>query len=252
MVELGRLEVETPDHVVLRYDLAGAGNRGFAALVDFVVATLLVVGMIAVFAVLGAALPRGVLAAAQGLFVLLTLLIGWSYFVALEWLWEGRTLGKRMFGLRVITADGSPASFIAILIRNLLRIVDFLPVFYGLGLLAVVVSPRSQRLGDLAAGTYVVRAPRPRMDFLSLRTVASDGAAAAEVRGLPAELQRLVREFVARERALAPSDRARVAASIASALRARDASLTGTDDAELIRAVARSLRASGESAGARR
>lgn len=250
---MAKLEVETPDHVVLRYDLAGAGNRGFAALVDFVVATLLVVGMIAVFAVLGAALPRGVLFATQGVFVLLTLLIGWSYFVALEWLWEGRTLGKRMFGLRVITADGSPASFIAILIRNLLRIVDFLPVFYGLGLLAIVVSPRSQRLGDIAAGTYVVRAPRPRMDFLSLRTVASEGGAAAvEVRGLPAELQRLVREFVARERALAPSDRARVAASIASALRARDASLTGTDDTELIRSVARSLRASGESPGARR
>lgn len=246
MIELGRLEVETPDHVVLRYDLAGAGNRGFAALVDVVVATLLVIGMVAVFAVLGAALPARVALAAQGLAVLLTLLVGWSYFVVLEWLWEGRTLGKRMFGLRVITADGSPAPFTAVLIRNLLRIVDFLPAFYGLGLLAVVVSPRSQRLGDLAAGTYVVRAPRPRLDLASLRTVASDGGAAADVRGLPGELQRLVREFVARERALAAPDRARVAASIAAALRARDGSLAERDDVELIRSVARSLRASGD------
>lgn len=249
---MARLEVETPDHVVLRYDLAGAGNRGFAALVDVVVATFLVIGMVAVFGVLSAVLPPRAVMATQGALVLLTLLVGWSYFVLLEWLWEGRTLGKRMFGLRVITADGSPAPFTAVLIRNLLRTVDFLPAFYGLGLLAVVVSPRSQRLGDLAAGTYVVRAPRPRMDLLSLRTLASGGGAAVPLRGLPAELQRLVRELVARERALGPRDRARVAASIAAALRAHDASLSEPDDLELIHAVARSLRASGESAGERR
>lgn len=247
MVQMGRLEVETPDHVLLRYDLAGGGNRGFAALVDFVIATLLVVGMLALWALIGAFLPRRIVFSTQGLFVMLTLLVGWSYFVLLEWLWEGRTIGKRLFGLRVITGDGSPASFTAVLIRNLLRIVDFLPALYGLGLLAIVVSPRSQRLGDLAAGTYVVRAPRPRIDLLSLRTIASDsGAKALEIRGLPGELQRLVREFVARERALSPKDRARVAAAVASALRARDATLTDGDDVELIRAVARSLRASGD------
>lgn len=253
MIQLGRLEVETPDHVVLRYDLAGGGNRGFAALVDFTVATFLVIGMLAVWALLEAALPRRIIFSTQGVFVLLTLLVAWSYFIVLEWLWEGRTLGKRMFGLRVISADGSPASFTAVLIRNLLRIVDFLPALYGLGLLAIVVSPRSQRLGDLAAGTFVVRAPRPRIDLISLRTVASAEGVAVQVRGLPAELQRLVREFVARERALSEKDRRRVAASIASALRARELlilpggpAFAEADDVELIRAVARSLRASGE------
>ena len=241
----GRLEVETPDHVVLRYDLAGGGNRGFAALVDFVAATFLVFWMLSLWAVVEAALPRRIFVSTQGLFVILTLVMAWSYFIVLEWLWEGRTIGKRMFGLRVISADGSPAPFTAVLIRNLLRIVDFLPAFYGLGLLAVVVSSRSQRLGDLAAGTFVVRAPRPRIDLVSLRTVAADGAA-VEVRGLPAELQRLVREFVARERALSGKDRARVAASIARALRERDPELDEPDDVALIRSVARSLRASGD------
>jgi len=223
-------------------------------------------------------LPRAIFFSTQGLLVLLTLLVAWSYFIVLEWLWDGRTLGKRMFGLRVISADGSPASFTAVLVRNLLRIVDFLPAFYGLGLLAIVLSSRSQRLGDLAAGTYVVRAPRPRIDLLSLRTLASAEGPSVEVRGLPAELQRLVREFVARERTLSEKDRRRVAASIASALRARDPSilprgpvilpggpatlaggpanlaggpgLTESDDVELIRAVARSLRASGDIARA--
>ncbi len=246
MIQLGRLEVETPDHVVLRYDLAGGGNRGFAALVDFAVATFLVIGMVALWSVLDAVLPRWLFFTTQGLFVSATLLVAWSYFIVLEWLWEGRTLGKRMFGLRVISADGSPASFTAVLIRNLLRIVDFLPAFYGLGLLAIVLSPRSQRLGDLAAGTFVVRAPRPRIDLLSLRTVASTDGPSVDVRGLPAELQRLVREFVARERALSETDRRRVAASIAGALRTRAPHLIGEDDVELIRAVARSLRATGD------
>lgn len=245
MIQLGRLEVETPDHVVLRYDLAGGGNRGFAALVDFVAATFVVIGMAASFLVLAASLPERITFALQGLFVSLTLLVGWSYFVILEWLWEGRTLGKRLFGLRVISADGSPASFSSVLIRNLLRVVDFLPAFYGFGLLAIVLTPRSQRLGDLAAGTFVVRAPRPRIDLLSLRTAASADGPSVEVRGLSGELQRLVREFVARERGLPEEHRRRVAVSIAAALRG-SVETTEADDVELIRAVARSLRASGD------
>ena len=179
--------------------------------------------------------------------VLLTFAMSWSYFVLLEWLWQGQTIGKRMYGLRVIRDDGAPAGFLAVLIRNLLRLVDFLPAFYGLGLLTVIVTSRSQRLGDIAAGTYVVRAPRPRLDYFSLRTVTplADGAV-VETRAMPGEAQRLVREFVAREARLAPADRARVARQIADRVRpyARDVVLI-SDDVEFLRAVARSMRASG-------
>lgn len=246
MIALGRLEVETADHVVLRYDLAGGGNRGFAALVDVVAATGVLIGVAAARAVLAAVLPSGTLFALNGVFVMLALLLAWAYFIVFEWLWGGRTLGKRIFGLRVIGADGSPATFTAVLVRNLVRVVDFLPAFYGIGLLAIVVSGRSQRLGDLAAGTFVVRAPRPRIDLPALRTVASTAAAgrAVPVRGLPGELQRLVREFVARERGLDAAQRARVAAAVAAALRPRVADAPA-DDLDLIHAVARSLRSSG-------
>lgn len=248
MIHLGRLEVETPDHVVLRYDLAGGGNRGFAALVDFVAASLIVAGLVAAYVVTGQLLPRGPSAAVTGAFVMITAVLAWSYFIVLEWLWEGQTLGKRMFGLRVISADGSPAGFTAVLIRNLVRLVDFLPAFYGVGLLAIVVSSRSQRLGDLAAGTFVVRAPRLRLDPLALRTgpTLAEGSA-LEVRGLPGELQRLVREFVAREAALSEAHRRGVASSIAGALRSRLPDAGETDDVELVRAVARALRSSGGS-----
>ena len=244
-VQLGRLEVETPDHVVLRYDLAGAGNRGFAAMVDFLMATLVFIGSLWAFST---ASERVGIRTVQlyGVLVLLTFAIAWSYFVLLEWLWQGQTIGKRIYGLRVIRDDGAPAGFLAVLIRNLLRLVDFLPAFYGLGLVTVIVTTRSQRLGDIAAGTYVVRAPRPQLDYFSLRTVTPIAAGATvETHALPGEAQRLVREFVAREARLAPADRARVARQIADRVRpyARDVA-TIPDDAEFLRAVARSLRAS--------
>jgi uncharacterized RDD family membrane protein YckC len=246
-VSLGRLEVETADHVVLRYDLAGGGNRGFAALVDFLVATLIFAGAIFLYAQVTAAVGDVRAAPFFGVGVLLTFALAWSYFVLFEWLGNGQTLGKRMFGLRVIAEDGAPAGFMAVLIRNLVRMVDFLPGFYGVGLLAIVVSPRSQRLGDLAAGTFVVRAPRPQLDYFSLRTVTPLGSGGAvEMRALPGEAQRLVREFVAREARLAPDHRARVAKQLAERIRpfARDVDVA-LDDVEFLRAVARSLRATG-------
>ena len=251
MIRSGRLEVETPDNVVLRYDLAGGGNRGFAAVVDFAVAALLVAGMGSVGVIVVSFFPRSTVLA--GVLIAATLFVGWAYFVALEWLGDGQTLGKRIFGLRVISADGSPAPFSAILIRNLLRVVDFLPAFYGIGLLAIVATSRSQRLGDLAAGTFVVRAPRPRLDLAELRTVARDVPSAAspapiEVGGMSGELQRLVREFVAREAGLSEADRQRVASSLAAAIRARAPDAPARDDVALIHEVARSLRASGERA----
>src|SRR5258705_7440617 len=245
-VSPGRPEVEPAAHVVLRYGLAGGGNRGFAALVDFVIATLIFIGAFYMFNLFAGAVGFQAASPYFGIALLLTFAVAWSYYILLEWLGNGQTLGKRMFGLRVIADDGAPAGFIAVLVRNLVCVVDFLPGFYAFGLVAIVVSPRSQRLGDLAAGTFVVRAPRPQLDYFSLRTVTPLGAGTqVEVRGLPGEAQRLVREFVAREAKLAPDHRARVAKQLADRLRpyARDLD-TGLSDIELIRAIARSLRAS--------
>ena len=245
-VAAGRLEVETPDHVVLRYDLAGAGNRGFAAVLDFLIASLIAVTAAMILLLLGAASPGGLLLF-SGLAVIVTLVLIWGYFILFEWLWNGQTIGKRAYKLRVINEDGSPARFTQVLIRNLLRLVDFLPGFYGLGVLVIVISPKSQRLGDLAAGTYVVRAPRPQVDWLSLRTFTPLGQGrSAETRRLPGEAQRLVREFVARESGLAPADRARIAAIIAAKLRSYTVEDVGpVNDIDLIHAVARSMRATG-------
>jgi uncharacterized RDD family membrane protein YckC len=246
-VAAGRLEVETPDHVVLRYDLAGAGNRGFAAVVDFLLASIIAFTANTILSWVGAFNQASFLVLG-GITLIVTLVLIWAYFILLEWLWNGQTIGKRAYRLRVINEDGSPAQFTAVLIRNLLRLVDFLPAFYGLGVLVIVLSPKSQRLGDLAAGTYVVRAPRPQVDWFSLRTVTPLGAGlTAETRRMPGEAQRLVREFVAREAQLAPNERARVAAVIAAKLRPYTVEdLASLGDIDLIHAIARSLRATAE------
>jgi len=250
-VSLGRLEVETADHVMLRYDLAGVGLRGSAALVDGLLSILMVIGLFIGAAIVGSKLPPALESQLIGV-TLFAILLSWvAYFVLLEWLWNGQTVGKRRSGLRVIGTDGEPAGFTAVLIRNLLRPVDFFPAYYALGVVAIFVSSRSQRLGDLAAGTYVVRAPKPQLDWLSLRTVApalqsaaSDAAPALSVR-ISGESQRLVREFVAREASLAPRDRERLAAAIARPLRAAAPDLQAAGDVDFVRQVAASLRAAG-------
>src|SRR6058998_1739197 len=138
-VSMGRLEVETADHVVSRYDLAGGGNRGFAAVVDFLLASI--IALATVIALQALPLRGSFTNVVFGLAVLGVPLVIWGYFILLEWLWNGQTIGKRAYGLRVINEDGSPARFTQVLIRNLLRLVDFLPGFYGLGVLVIVISP---------------------------------------------------------------------------------------------------------------
>lgn len=252
-VSLGRLEVETADHVVLRYDLAGAGTRGSAALLDVLVSVLMVIGLSVGAVLVGARLPASLATQLAGVAAFVILASWVAYFVVLEWLWNGQTLGKRRSGLRVIGADGEPARFTAVLIRNLVRVIDFLPGYYALGVVVMFLTPRSQRLGDLAAGTYVVRAPKPQLDWLSLRTLGPAWSTLPAGQQRPiggsirisGESQRLVREFVARESALAPADRAKLAAAIARPLRASVPDLDVADDVELLRRIAAMLRAAG-------
>jgi uncharacterized RDD family membrane protein YckC len=111
-VAAGRLEVETPDHVVLRYDLAGAGNRGFAAVVDFLLAAIIAFTANVILSWAGAFNQASVLVLG-GIALIVTLVLIWAYFILLEWLWNGQTIGKRAYRLRVINEDGSPAQFSA-------------------------------------------------------------------------------------------------------------------------------------------
>jgi len=96
-----------------------------------------------------------------GMVLLGIFLLEWFYPVLFE-IWRGATPGKRAMGLMVVQDDGTPVTPAASMIRNLLRVVDFLPLFYGAGLLCTLVDREFRRLGDLAAGTLVVHA-KPRL-----------------------------------------------------------------------------------------
>src|SRR5258707_586074 len=110
-VSLGRLEVETADHVVLRYDLAGIGTRGNAAILDGIVSSAMVVALFFGAAIIGSKLPAVLSVQLSGLVALLILSSWVAYFVLLEWLWNGQTFGKRQAGIRGIRPDRRAAPF---------------------------------------------------------------------------------------------------------------------------------------------
>jgi len=169
------LLIRTPEGVVFSQLLAGPITRCLAWLIDLAVfiAILFVLGIIfSVLQIVGGD-------AIQAVQALLYFVISVGYGILLEWAWRGQTIGKRLLRLRVVDAQGLRLQFSQIVVRNLLRVVDMLPLFYLVGGLACLLSRRSQRLGDFAANTVVIRTPKisqPDLDQLltdkynSLRT----------------------------------------------------------------------------------
>jgi len=240
------LRIRTAEHVGISYELAGIGNRMLAAFVDVLFLGVLVLAT--AFVVLRAIVPSlglpnqlSVLIAAI-LVVVLYLLTPFAYWVVLETFWNGQTLGKRLVGIRVLRDDGSPVGFFAVATRALLRVLDLVPILLPVDVVLMVASRKGQRLGDLVAGTVVVKA-RVERDFAALRTRAAAPATDLTVRGLSGEGQRLVRAFVLREQSLRPAARNDVARAIARTVRpAVPESAAHPDDVEFLRAVAAALR----------
>ena len=224
----------TPERVSLQYDIAGIGSRGAAAMVDTliqaIVLTVLFMAVTAVAAIasslpgVGAPLGRGGTTLVLGLFALTVLLVTAGYFMVWEILWSGQTPGKRLVGVRVIRESGYPLRPVDAVIRNLVRIVDWLPLFYGVGMLVMLLNGRARRLGDFASGTIVVRERSPLMPTaLSGR---AHGPALA-----PADAA-LVRDFLARRSGMHRRARADLASRIATALGQRYGLTLGGDDPE--------------------
>jgi uncharacterized RDD family membrane protein YckC len=223
--------IDTPENIEFAYEIAGIGSRFLAAIIDSLLILVLQGILAAVMAgIIGWADAQG---AAQSALVavwsLLSFIFLWGYYMLFEELWNGQSPGKRLIGLRVVRTGGRPTTFIASAIRNLVRVIDFLPVFYGLGVVVMFIDPRSRRLGDLAAGTLVVREQR----FTSLDTLLAAStppalplnAESQAVLTLPniglitATAYDLITEFLSRRTALSPEARARIATRLAFGLR---------------------------------
>lgn len=186
---LGPVEtLDSPERVRLDLEIAGPMSRAFAYSIDYSLILLLMIALLLLFVsgsqqlidwfseftfakdLLervaewldvsdedgGNALMRG-LALSIGIWLILDLFLTTTYFLIFETLFRGRTPGKRLTHLRVVSDGGSVLSWRQSLLRNLLRVVDWLPAGYLVGVVAMLISPRVQRLGDLVAGTIVIR-----------------------------------------------------------------------------------------------
>lgn len=153
-----RLTISTPEGVDLSLTLAGVGSRFVAAFVDGIIQYGTIFAAAAVlFGTDGFGAGENVAGAA---FAIIFFAVLFVYDVAFEVLASGRTPGKRWNGLRVIRTGGQPIGFLSSVIRNLMRLIDILPAFYLVGITSVLVTRKNQRLGDIVAGTVVVRERR--------------------------------------------------------------------------------------------
>lgn len=164
MQSLDRLDIDTPEQIALELPLAGIGSRFLALAID----SLIQIGAVIVLTILGWAIVAsysGFSGAADRFFsqtvgaivlILVPFCLYWGYFAFFEILWQGRTPGKRLAGIRVIHQSGRPMSAVECIGRNLMRAVDIFPGMYAVGLICMLCNRQNRRVGDFVAGTIVV------------------------------------------------------------------------------------------------
>jgi uncharacterized membrane protein SpoIIM required for sporulation/uncharacterized RDD family membrane protein YckC len=229
------LEIETPEHVVLDYEIAGLGSRALAALIDTAVLAVVLLAMLLLGAWVQARLPDVPVFAAAVMLYFVTL---WGYFTLFEGFREGQTPGKKWLGIRVIGETGHGITFRQSAIRNLLRLADFLPPPYLLGALFVAIHPKGRRLGDLVAGTVVVRDRPAEVLSPALDAPTSERAELLGPPVLTDEEYRVLREFAGRARALDEATRQRFVAQLVDRFAAR-VPARHEEDAEFLRSLLR-------------
>jgi len=159
--QLPELTVDSVTGIDVSLPVAGAGARAYAFLIDWVIRLILALAWYSVATViyngdLSLAPPPETDARWFAAVAAPALAIYFLYHLVLETVMRGRTPGKRMAGVSIISRDGSAPGVGALLTRNVFRLIDSLPLFYGIGLIAVMMTHEHRRIGDLAAGTLLV------------------------------------------------------------------------------------------------
>ncbi len=155
-----QLQIDTPELVSIEMPLAGIGSRFVALLVDYLIWTagILVIVVLYTYLLPGiGAFSKVSMQWAVALRIFIFFLFNWGYFTLFEAFWNGRTPGKRVARIRVIQRSGQAIGLFESMARNLIRYVDQIPFFYAVGVITMFATRQHQRLGDLAAGTLVVR-----------------------------------------------------------------------------------------------
>src|SRR5262245_33277739 len=231
-----RYTIDTPENIEFAYDIAGIGSRFLAAIIDTVIIVVAEVVVLLAGGLILSSLGSGA-SAANSILIAIGALVGfvilWGYYIAFELLWNGQSPGKRAIGLRVVREGGRPITFVGSAIRNLIRIVDFLPVFYGIGVVVMFVDRRARRLGDLAGGTLVVKERRGvTLESLTAQTSIAPPPPArpgepdkpptlANIHLLNDQDYNLIQEFLRRRDELGRDARARLGVQLAGGLQTR-------------------------------
>jgi uncharacterized RDD family membrane protein YckC len=213
----GHILIETPENVRFTYPAAGVGVRAIAYVIDLGIRLLPVLAAMIILSLSGALLEvvkaSGI---ARTALILLVFGLQWGYYVLFETLWNGASPGKRAVGIRVVMDGGYPVTFTASAVRNLLRVFDALPYMYAFGIVAAFVSRKGKRLGDLAAGTIVVRNEPFDIRYLTVieqASASSAGTSTASAPLAPAEID-LVTRFLERRYEFDDATRQRLAGQI--------------------------------------
>lgn len=153
-----QVDIETPEHVSVGYELADMGSRFTALLIDGLILALGMSGIGLLFAFLAFAIGGDAAGIVYAVMIAVLFFLFWGYFILYEGFRDGQTIGKKAMRIRVVQDGGYPMSFRAAAVRNLVRLIDIQPGFTcGVGGIVMMLHPRTKRLGDLAAGTVVIR-----------------------------------------------------------------------------------------------
>ncbi|HEX5275024.1 MAG TPA: RDD family protein [Candidatus Rubrimentiphilum sp.] len=234
------LEVRTPESIAFSYELAGLGSRFLAVSVDVTIQTLVMIGILwgLIYAGTHGAAARHVSEPTKietnlaiAFIAAIIFIVYFGYFILFEAFWNGQTPGKKLMGLRVVRDGGYPADFGSIAIRNLIRVGEFVAGLYAISAVAALMSPENKRLGDMAAGTIVVRDARAA----KLADLMEEPAETAHPLMLSPQERALIDQFVARREGMAPNNRAIMASQIGARVRPRvSRDLQQLDDEELL------------------
>lgn len=217
-----RLAIGTPEGLRVEMVLAGIGSRFVASVVDSIIKGAFLVLCLLLLALVGS--KEGLHGTGTVVVIVLTIIAFFCALFVYDIVFEvwsgGRTPGKRVAGVRVLMDGGMPITLTASTIRNLLRLIDFLPISYLVGIISIAATKANKRLGDLAAGTIVVREPKrdDRVEEWNPPRWVAEESAGWDVSAITAEESATVASFIARREGLEAEARARVAGELARRL----------------------------------
>jgi uncharacterized RDD family membrane protein YckC len=228
---IDKLTIDTPEQIALELPLAGIGSRSLACIIDSLIQIALAFLVFLLLLVLTLAFPGSSnLFKSIGIAVVIIILffLVWGYFALFEIIWNGQTPGKRIVGIRVIKESGRPITPVESIGRNLVRIVDFLPGLYALGLVCMMLNKRNKRLGDFVAGTLLIHDRSVKNTSPVWNPNAISATTDSQATQIPSEVLVLIETYLTRRYELEASVRIKMAGQIVSVIKDK----TGIERAE--------------------